>query len=104
MAELAPPADPQPVRQPDKTSTKTPPNRSSTSKPVGKGTLAIRIRPFATVFINGKNRGQTPIDPVELPAGTYSLRFVNDELKKNVTQTVELKAGETKVIKLNLEE
>jgi hypothetical protein len=41
---------------------------------------------------------------VELPAGTYSLRFVNEELNKNVTQTVELKAGENKVIKLNLEE
>jgi hypothetical protein len=71
---------------------------------VGRGTLAFRVRPFATVFINGKSQGQTPFDPVELPAGTYSVRFVNDDLKKNVTQTVELKAGETKVIKLNLEE
>jgi serine/threonine-protein kinase len=71
---------------------------------VGKGTLAFRIRPFAMVFINGKLQGQTPFAPVELPAGTHSLRFVNDDLKKNVTQTVELKPGENKVIKLNLEE
>jgi hypothetical protein len=116
VAEVTPAADPQPVRaessqpssapvhQKGKTSTKTPPKRSSASKPVGRGTLAFRVRPFATVFINGKSQGQTPFDPVELPAGTYSVRFVNDDLKKNVTQTVELKAGETKVIKLNLEE
>jgi serine/threonine-protein kinase len=105
-----PPPDPAPAeeqppsRQPDKTGSKPAPTRSATVRPVGKGTLAIRVRPFATVFINGKNRGQTPILPVELPAGTYSLRFVNEELKKNVTQTVELKAGENKVVKLNLEE
>jgi hypothetical protein len=74
------------------------------AKPVGKGTLAFRVRPFAMVFINGKSYGQTPFDPVELPAGAYSLKFVNDELKKNVTQSVELKPGEDKVIKLNLEE
>lgn len=78
--------------------------KASTSKLAGKGTLAFRVRPFATVFINGKSQGQTPFDPVELPVGTYSVRFVNDDLKKNVTQTVELKAGENKVIKLNLEE
>jgi serine/threonine-protein kinase len=116
VAEVIPPADPQPpptestkppsgpIRQPGKTSVRPASTRSSTSKPVGRGTLAFRVRPFATVFINGKNQGQTPFDPVELPAGTYSVRFVNDDLKKNVTQTVELKAGETKVIKLNLEE
>jgi serine/threonine-protein kinase len=105
-----PPPDPAPSGEqppslpPGKTGSKPAPTRSSTVRPVGKGTLAIRVRPFATVFINGKNRGQTPLLPVELPAGTYSLRFVNEELNKNVTQTVELKAGENKVIKLNLEE
>jgi serine/threonine protein kinase len=117
VAEVTPPADPQPppgestrrppsgsTRQPGKTSFRPASTRSPVSKPVGRGTLAFRVRPFATVFINGKNQGQTPFDPVELPAGTYSVRFVNEDLKKNVTQTVELKAGETRVIKLNLEE
>ncbi|HVG63194.1 MAG TPA: PEGA domain-containing protein, partial [Hyalangium sp.] len=108
VAEVTPPADPQP---PPTESTKPIPRHGqknkllpAKSKPVGRGTLAFRVRPFATVFINGKNQGQTPFDPVELPAGTYSVRFVNEDLKKNVTQTVELKAGENKVIKLNLEE
>jgi serine/threonine protein kinase len=116
VAEVTPPADPQPPptastqppsvpnRQPGKTSVRPASTKSPIPKPAGKGTLAFRVRPFATVFINGKNQGQTPFDPVELPAGTYSVRFVNDDLKKNVTQTVELKAGENKVIKLNLEE
>jgi serine/threonine protein kinase len=113
VAEVTPPADPQPppaeapkptptpIRQPGKTPGTL---QVSKPKPVGRGTLAFRVRPFATVFINGKSQGQTPFDPVELPAGTYSVRFVNDDLKKNVTQTVQLKAGENRVIKLNLEE
>jgi serine/threonine-protein kinase len=112
VAEVTTPPDPQPaqpkspkpVRQPGKNPVKPPSLTPSTSKPVGKGTLAFRVRPFASIFINGKNYGQTPFDPVELPAGTYTVRLVNDDLKKNVIQTVELKPGEAKVVKLNLEE
>jgi len=96
----------EPVRPKSQTpkSRVTNPTVSKTPKPAGKGTLAFRVRPFATIFINGKIQGQTPFDPVELPSGTYAVKFVNDELKKSITQTVELKPGENKVIKLNLEE
>jgi eukaryotic-like serine/threonine-protein kinase len=99
----SPTPEPAPAR-PKSQASKTRASPTSTPKPAGKGTLAFRVRPFATVFINGKSYGQTPFDAVELPSGTYTVRFVNDELKKNVPQTVELKPGENKVIKLNLEE
>jgi serine/threonine protein kinase len=114
-----PPPTPEPTEPPEAVAVtepvrpKNPPKVRGTSKPgskppapkpVGKGTLAFRVRPFATVFINGKSQGQTPFDPVELPSGTYTVRFVNEELKKNVFQSVELKPGENKVLKLNLEE
>ncbi|MBN1206499.1 MAG: PEGA domain-containing protein, partial [Myxococcaceae bacterium] len=72
--------------------------------PAGKGTLQFRVRPYAIVYLNGKNLGQTPFDAIEVPAGKYSAKFVNDELKKNVTQTFELKPGESKIVKVNLEE
>lgn len=80
------------------------PTKPPASAPKGKGTVSFRVRPFATVFINGKNYGQTPFDPVELPSGTYSVKFVNDELKKAKTQQLVLKPGETQVLKVNLEE
>jgi serine/threonine-protein kinase len=103
VAELDPrptsPRTPKTPKQPSVTQ-KTP----KTPVVVGKGTFSFRVRPYATVIINGKNLGQTPFDPVEFPAGKYTVRFVNDDLKKNVTQVHELKPGENKVVKLNLEE
>ncbi|HYI00522.1 PEGA domain-containing protein, partial [Hyalangium sp.] len=93
VAEAPPPANPRP----------RPRAKPALTKPVGKGTLAFRVRPFATIFINGKNYGQTPIAPVELPAATYTVRLVNEQLQKNVTQTVELKPGENRVVKFNFE-
>ena len=71
---------------------------------VGKGTFVFRVRPYATVLVNGKSLGQTPFAPVELPAGTYTVQFINEDLKKNLIQRHELKPGENKTIKLNLEE
>jgi serine/threonine protein kinase len=104
-----PPSAPSnPTRRPPSSKSPQSPrgNAASSSRPqvAGKGTFSFRVRPFATVIVNGKSLGQTPFDPVEFPAGTYKIRFVNDDLKKNVTQTHELKPGENKVIKLNLEE
>jgi serine/threonine-protein kinase len=112
-----PPAVTPPEVTPPEVAKVDPPPTQKTSKPVrpavpshklqaivGKGTLVFRVRPYATVYLNGKILGQTPIDPVEFPAGKYTVRFVNDDLKKNVTQSGELKVGETKVVKVNLEE
>jgi serine/threonine-protein kinase len=89
------------VIKPKNTSLPRPP------KPVtvaGKGKFTFRVRPYATVIVNGKNLGQTPFAPVELPAGKYQVQFINDDLKKNLIQRHELKPGEEKIIKLNLEE
>ncbi|KFE68565.1 serine/threonine-protein kinase [Hyalangium minutum] len=100
------PETPTPESEPTTPKTQTPKTRtgSKTAKSGGKGTLAFRVRPFATIFINGKNYGQTPFDAVELPSGTYTVKFVNEELKKTKIQQVELKPGENKIVKLNLEE
>jgi hypothetical protein len=80
------------------------PSKPAPAAPVGKGTVVFRVRPYATVILSGKNLGQTPFDPVETSAGKYTVQFINDDLKKKVTQAFELKPGETKVIKINLEE
>jgi serine/threonine-protein kinase len=94
-----------PLKDPPSKKSGTTPTSQKPSKPAGKGTVAFRVRPFATVFINGKNYGQTPFDdPVELPSGFHTVKFVNDELPKTVTQKIELKPGENKVVKINLAE
>ncbi|MCP3141305.1 protein kinase domain-containing protein [Pyxidicoccus xibeiensis] len=68
-----------------------------------RGTLSFRIRPYANVWLNGRDLGQTPIDNVVVAEGTHKLRLFNKELGKDVSRTVEVKAGQTTVFKLNLE-
>ncbi|MBZ4417063.1 serine/threonine-protein kinase [Myxococcus sp. RHSTA-1-4] len=72
-------------------------------RPAAKGTLELRIRPYAIVSLDGKVLGQTPLAPVEVSVGRHTLRLVNKELGKDVTRTIEVKAGEPNMFKLNLE-
>jgi serine/threonine-protein kinase len=67
-----------------------------------KGTLEFRIRPYATVLLNGKSLGQTPLPPVAVSAGFHTVRLINRDLGKDVTLTVEVKAGQPTVFKYNL--
>ena len=80
-----------PVRQPPR-----PP------RPVAKGRVEFRIRPYATVYLDGKNLGQTPFGVVEVTEGTHRVRLVNSDLKKDVTRTFEVKARQDNLFKLNL--
>ncbi len=66
------------------------------------GTVEFRIRPYATIFLDGNRLGETPLSPITMPAGDYTVRVVNDALGKRVTRTIEVRAGETTSVKLNL--
>ncbi|HEX8819084.1 MAG TPA: protein kinase [Archangium sp.] len=69
---------------------------------VRKGTLEIRVRPYATVFLSGKELGDTPIAPIELAPGTYIVTLVNKSIPKTVTKSVEVNLGESTVLPVNL--
>ncbi|WP_141619800.1 serine/threonine-protein kinase [Myxococcus sp. AB036A] len=69
---------------------------------VAKGRLELRIRPYAVVYLDGRKLGETPLEVVEVPAGRHTLRLVNEELGKDVTRPVAVKAGQSTVFKLNL--
>ncbi|MBJ6763209.1 protein kinase [Myxococcaceae bacterium JPH2] len=71
--------------------------------PVRRAMLEFRIRPYATVFLDGKNLGQTPLDPVEVTVGMHVVRLVNRDLQKEVTRQVEVKPGDPTLFKLNLQ-
>jgi len=51
------------------------------------GELAILVRPWALIWLDGKPSGQTPFRAA-VPAGRYRVRLVNDELGKVETTTV----------------
>lgn len=64
------------------------------------GIFQIISKPPANIFINGKDYGSTP-KKLELPAGSYKIRFVNTEAGINSEQTVTLGAGEIKKVTRN---
>jgi eukaryotic-like serine/threonine-protein kinase len=48
-------------------------------------TVEFRVRPWATVFLNGRPLGQTPLPAAEVFEGTHTVRLVNAELGKDIT-------------------
>lgn len=57
------------------------------------GRLLIGPEPWANVTVNGESRGQTPMPPLELPEGTYTVRLTNPDYEDQVS-TVTITAGE----------
>jgi serine/threonine-protein kinase len=66
------------------------------------GTLEFRIRPYAIVYLDGKKLGETPFAAIDVPEGHYAVTAVNPKLGKKVTRSIEVKAGEANVFRLNL--
>ncbi|HYI02923.1 PEGA domain-containing protein [Hyalangium sp.] len=69
---------------------------------VGKGAVEFRVRPYATIFLDGNRLGETPLTPIEAPAGLYTVKVVNAELGKTVTRSIQVSAGQTTLVAVNL--
>ncbi|HZH78180.1 MAG TPA: serine/threonine-protein kinase [Archangium sp.] len=69
---------------------------------VEKVRLEFRIRPYATVLLDGKTLGQTPLPPAEVEVGSHTVQLVNKDLGKEITRTIDVKAGQANVFKYNL--
>ncbi|MBZ4334136.1 serine/threonine-protein kinase [Corallococcus sp. AS-1-12] len=67
-----------------------------------RGKVEFRVRPFGTVYLDGKNLGQTPFAAVMATEGSHQVRVVHRDLGKDVTRAFEVKAGQDNVFKLNL--
>jgi len=67
------------------------------------GTLALRVAPWAEVFLDGQRLGTTPLEPVSVPSGTHKVKLVNNEIHVTRVLTVEVKPGETALVKAKLE-
>jgi len=69
---------------------------------LGKGKLACDAAPWAEVYIGNRKLGTTPLAPVTLTEGTYTLKLVNPELKKSKTVSARVRAGQTTRVKETL--
>ncbi len=99
---ISPP--PLPVQKPTPVRPK-PLSRSVEAKPVvlGKSLVEFRVLPYATVILDGKELGTTPLPAVEVLEGRHTIRLINRELGKDTSHTFRVKAGKPYVFKLNLE-
>jgi serine/threonine-protein kinase len=67
------------------------------------GTLEFEVRPSAVVYIEGKRLGLAPpLGVVYINPGTYRMKFANKKLRKTVERPVEVKAGQTTFIQVDL--
>ena len=67
------------------------------------GRLEFRIRPYATVYLDDRKLGDTPLPAISVPVGKHKLRLVNPAFGKDVELTIVIKPGEN-VVKHNMKE
>ena len=99
------PSDTSKDERPSRASVPAKPKRSpkvSSPKSLSKGTLEFRVRPYATVFLSGRELGDTPVPPEELPEGNYTVKLVNKSIPKTVTKSIKVVNGETTILRVNL--
>ncbi|WP_245920099.1 protein kinase domain-containing protein [Melittangium boletus] len=87
-----------PKREPSRAKASTP----APPKVLPTGTLELRVRPYATVIVDGKDMGDTPIKPLRLTVGHHTVKLVNQTLSKTATRGVTVRAEETTLLKVNL--
>ena len=69
----------------------------SAIRPVGFGTLAVHVSPWATVFVDGRRVGSTPIS-TRLAAGKHKVLLVNEDSgKREVVNVVVVEGRPTSI-------
>ena len=78
---------------------------SQIDKPVAPktGRLELRIRPYATVYLDDRKLGDTPLPVISVPVGKHKLRLVNPAFAKDVELSITIKPGDN-LVKHNLKE
>ena len=65
------------------------------------GTLDVRVFPFAEVYLGRQKIGPTPVDPIKVVAGHYTLKLKHEGKTRSVD--VDVNPGEVKRVKVNLQ-
>ncbi|OJT27683.1 hypothetical protein BO221_04205 [Archangium sp. Cb G35] len=66
----------------------------------GKGNLELRVYPYATVFVDGMNMGDTPMKPLQLSAGLHVIKFVH--AGRTIVREFDVKPGQDNILKLDM--
>jgi eukaryotic-like serine/threonine-protein kinase len=86
-----------PVKRPEAPAAKAPePSKAE------MGLVDFRVRPYASVFVDGTFYGVTPFPKVKLSPGVHKVKLVNKDIGKEISLQFEVQAGEN-TLKYNLE-
>jgi len=66
----------------------------ASSAPKGSGFLTINAEPYATVYVDGKKRGYTPVVRLPLPAGDHSIKLVSSGGQADRKMSVKVSSGQ----------
>ena len=69
---------------------------------MGTGTLSIWTDVWATVTVDGKSLGRTPLFGVKLSAGRHKIKLENTALGKVKTVTVRIRVGQESKLTVRL--
>ncbi len=69
-----------------------------------KGTLILKVRPWAKVTLDGKSLGTTPLPPKKVYEGFHVLVLTNDNLKVKKRMRVKVEPGKETVRKVRLDQ
>ena len=94
QAEANPPSNWAPVEEKPEAAQAAPPSGEP-------GVLTIVTAPYAKVYLGKRYLGDTPLFKLTLPSGKHTLRLVDPE-GQNLRLPVEIKAGETTKVNLEL--
>ncbi len=99
-APKKPPPPAPATRPPEEPAAVRPPPPAAVAE---QGVVEFRVRPFGSVYVDGRLLGDTPLSPATLPVGIHSVRVVNSELGKEVSRAFEVQVGRN-IFRHNFEE
>ena len=76
--------------------------RNGGNEAAGPGTLQVVALPWASVSVDGRSVGTTPIAAISLPAGPHSVVLQNSELGVTRSSSVVVRSGKLTTLKVNL--
>jgi hypothetical protein len=77
---------------PEVTATRSVSAHPRTAKPA-RGSLSLRVTPWADVFIDGRSIGQTPLPTLSLPEGEHDVVLKNRDLKQQRRMKIRIRPG-----------
>ncbi len=111
LAAVQPAPQPPPIQQPEPAPPPVaPPTKATGNKPKRPprqataatvtaeedgelATLTLNVTPWATVWVDGKKVGRTPLQPLKLRPGKHIIKFENSDYKVSRTEKVDVRAG-----------